>query len=186
MIITAGYIALFIGTLFEGEMVLVSAGAAARQGYLNLISVIITAWVGGIAGDHLFYVLGKCGGKRILAVRPRMDSRVQELLGMIERKQAPLILGLRFMYGFRMIVPFALGTAGVRMGLFFFLDACSGFLWSCIFSLVGYGFGMALTDVFDDPFGKIAGAVVASALVVFVLVRFMKAMAADKNEIVSS
>lgn len=187
MIITAGYIALFIGAVFEGEMVLISAGVAVQQGYLSLVPVIMTAWLGCITGDHLFYVLGRYGGKRILATRPRISNRVQEVFGMIERKRTPLILGLRFVYGFRMIMPFTLGAAGVRMGLFFFLDVCSGFVWSCIFSLVGYSFGMTLPNVFNGSFEKIAaGAVVVSAIVVFVLVRFMKAAAADKNDIIPS
>ena len=48
----AAYLALFAGTVFEGETVLFSAGFAAQQGYLSLPMVVFTAWLGAISGDH--------------------------------------------------------------------------------------------------------------------------------------
>ena len=55
---TYGYVAVTIGTFFEGETILVIAGFAAHQGYMKLPGVIIAAFIGTVFGDQLFFYLG--------------------------------------------------------------------------------------------------------------------------------
>ena len=59
LIDTYGYIAIFIGTLLEGETVLVLGGFAAFRGYLSLPYVILTAFIGSMLGDQFFFYLGR-------------------------------------------------------------------------------------------------------------------------------
>jgi len=54
-----GYVALFAGTLLEGETVLILAGFAAHQGYLQLHWVIGIALLGGFLGDQFYFWLGR-------------------------------------------------------------------------------------------------------------------------------
>ena len=42
-----GYFALFLGTFFEGETILVLAGFLASRGYLDIYLVMLTAASGG-------------------------------------------------------------------------------------------------------------------------------------------
>ncbi|WP_424792969.1 DedA family protein, partial [Pseudomonas aeruginosa] len=62
-----GYFALFLGTFFEGETILVLAGFLAFRGYMQLDTVILTAFLGSYAGDQLWYFLGRRHGRRLLA-----------------------------------------------------------------------------------------------------------------------
>ena len=51
-----GYAAILIGTFLEGETILVLAGLAAHQGYLELTGVIFSAFLGSLCGDQLFFI----------------------------------------------------------------------------------------------------------------------------------
>lgn len=172
-LLSAGYLALFVGTIFEGEIVLVSAGMAVQQGYLSWPLVVLSAWIGSITGDHLFYALGRYKGNNILSSRPSLLLRVQGLFGVIRRHQALVILCIRFMCGLRMVMPFTIGTAGVRLHTFAIFDACSGLIWAGTFAAAGYGFGAALTIFLADPFERVAVTVAVSALVAVILLRIV-------------
>ena len=51
-----GYAIIIIGTILEGETILILAGLAAHQGYLALIWVIFSAFIGSLCGDLLFFI----------------------------------------------------------------------------------------------------------------------------------
>ena len=57
-----GYFALFLGTFFEGETILVLAGFLAFRGYMQLEYVVAVAFMGSYAGDQLWYFLGRRHG----------------------------------------------------------------------------------------------------------------------------
>lgn len=50
-----GLAAVFAGTLFEGETVLLLAGYAAHRGYLDFSAVVAVAIVGAVAGDQFWF-----------------------------------------------------------------------------------------------------------------------------------
>lgn len=70
-----GYIALFIGTMLEGEVVLIIAGYAAFQGYMSLPIVIVLAFLGSLVSDHTFFSIGRKKGRDFLEGRPRLRKK---------------------------------------------------------------------------------------------------------------
>jgi membrane protein DedA with SNARE-associated domain len=58
LIDTYGYWVILVGTLLEGETILILGGFAAYQGYLALPGVILMAFMGGLCGDQLFFSWG--------------------------------------------------------------------------------------------------------------------------------
>ncbi|RYZ52689.1 MAG: DedA family protein, partial [Proteobacteria bacterium] len=59
LILQWGYLALAIGTLLEGETILIAAGAMAHKGLLSLPIVIVVAILGGFTGDVIWYFVGR-------------------------------------------------------------------------------------------------------------------------------
>lgn len=57
-----GYGFIFLGTIFEGELVLLTAGFLAFLGVFNLWLVIIVAFFGASVGDNFWYHVGHIGG----------------------------------------------------------------------------------------------------------------------------
>ena len=54
-----GYALIFLGTLVEGETILMLGGYFAHRGYLDLGPSSLTAFAGAVCGDQLFFYLGR-------------------------------------------------------------------------------------------------------------------------------
>ncbi|MHB8317348.1 MAG: DedA family protein, partial [Acidithiobacillus ferrivorans] len=65
-----GYWILFVGTLLEGEAVVIVAGALAHAGVLDLRMVIFISWLGSTLNDQVLYQLGYRYGERLLNILP--------------------------------------------------------------------------------------------------------------------
>jgi len=143
-----GYLAVLIGTFLEGETVLILAGFAAHRGYLHLPLVICAAFVGSVIGDQLFYFLGRKHSQTVLARRPSWRPRIEKAQKLIACHQVPIILGFRFIYGLRTVIPFTLGAAAVPGRVFVPLNILGALIWAIAVGYAGYLFGQALEGLF--------------------------------------
>ena len=139
-----GYAAILIGTFLEGETILVLAGLAAHQGYLVLTWVIITAFVGSLCGDQLFFYLGRKHSQAVLSRRPGWKQKAEKINKMMNRFQTPMILSFRFLYGLRTVAPFVIGMSPVSAKKFVLLNAAGALVWAVVVGSGGYLFGHAL------------------------------------------
>jgi len=139
-----GYLAVFIGSLLEGETILVLAGFAAHQGYLSLTLTLTIAFVGGTLGDQIFFWLGRAWGQSLLDRLPRSEHRVRRVAELLERHHAPVIIGIRFMYGLRIIGPIVIGACEVPLWRFAVLNMVGAAIWAPLVGGLGYLFGDAL------------------------------------------
>ncbi len=147
---TYGYWAVFIGTFAEGETILILGGFAAKLGYLALPWVILAAFVGGLCGDQLFFYLGRTHSQWLLAKLPLWKERVNKAQRLLERFQTPVILGFRFIYGTRAVVPFVIGMGSVPIRKFIFLNTISALVWAIVVGMGGYIFGNILEIIVGD------------------------------------
>ena len=113
-----GYFALFLGTFFEGETILVLAGFLAFRGYMQLDTVILTAFLGSYAGDQLWYFLGRRHGRRLLARKPRWQKLGDKALDHVRRHPDLWVLSFRFVYGLRTVMPVAIGLSALVITVF--------------------------------------------------------------------
>jgi len=150
LIVEYGYIALFVGTFLEGETILIVAGFLAHKGYLDLVGVIIAAFLGTFSGDQLFFFLGRFKGIRFLEKRPRWESKVDKSFALLKRHQVGVILGFRFLYGIRNVTPFVIGVSGCNPLLFFPLNFLGALAWAIAFASIGYHIGTAAEHLIDD------------------------------------
>ena len=144
LIDTYGYVAILVGTFFEGETILVLGGFAAHRGYLDLPGVILAAFVGTLLGDQLFFVLGRRHSEKILAKRPSWKRRVKKAQDRVRRFRIPFLIGFRFLYGLRSVTPFVVGMSDVPAPLFVFLNALGAMVWAIAVGIGGYLFGNVL------------------------------------------
>jgi len=145
-----GYFFVFLGTFLEGETVLVLAGYFAQHGYLDLGTVMVTAFLGAVCGDQLFFHLGRRHAKGLLARFPKLREKVNVALRRVEDHQVKVCLTMRFLWGLRIALPVALGLTEMNARRFFWLNLVSAAVWSCVFSLVGYGTGSVISRIFED------------------------------------
>ncbi len=140
-----GYLAVAAGAFFEGETILALAGLAAFRGYLDFRLVVLIATAAGFAGDQLYFFLGRRHGTRILARFPQAHARALRMDAMLSRWHAPLIVAVRFMYGFRIAGPLLLGMGRVPAWKFAVFNLLGAAIWAPLV----VGFGLVMGSIVD-------------------------------------
>lgn len=144
-----GYLAVLVGTVFEGETILLMAGYAAHTGRLSLGWVALAGFAGSLLGDQTAFWFGHHYGARVLTRFPRLRPGVERASALLRRFQAPLLLGFRFIYGIRIATPIAAALAKVPLSRFILWNALGAALWAVVVSGAGYLFGHGLSRVFE-------------------------------------
>lgn len=147
---TYGYWAVAIGAFLEGETILALAGLAAYRGYLDFRWVVLIALIAGFLGDQFYFFLGRYKGSAILARFPNWQERAHRFDAMLARWHAPLIICIRFMYGFRIVGPILLGMGRVPAWKFVLYNFIGAAIWAPLIAGLGYLFGSALEVILED------------------------------------
>ena len=145
-----GYWAVAIGAFLEGETVLALAGLAAYRGYLDFYLVCVVAGICGFLGDQLYFFLGRYRGAKMLARFPNAHARAAKFDALLARYHAPLIVAVRFMYGFRILGPGMLGMGRVPAWKFMLFNFIGAAIWAPLVAGIGYVFGNVLQSVLHD------------------------------------
>lgn len=176
-----GYAIVFVWTLLEGETVVALAGFAAYQGYVKLEYIIPVAIVGAMLGDHAFFYFGRYKGRQFLLKRPRISGKVERIHVLLERYHGWIIFGSRFMYGFRAIIPIALGVGRVSGLKFSLLNLLGAIVWSILFAFGGYVFGNAV-EYFLGNMKKVEGFFALGLLAIFCIAQAAMWWGRKRNE----
>lgn len=145
-----GYPALLVGSLMEGETIVIIAGFLAHRGHLDLPWVMVTAFVGAFSADQFFFQVGKRKGKAVLEKKPHWEPRVDRIRRFLVGYQVIAILSYRFVYGMRTITPIVIGASGFSTLRFVVLNFCSTLLWAIVVSTAGYYFGHLFHKLLQD------------------------------------
>lgn len=143
-----GYLAVFFGSILEGESILLVAGLLAYENYLSLPLILLLSLLGSVTGDTFWFVLGRRFGDKLLTRWSWLKKLGDRSTTLVAKKPVLVSFLMRFMYGFRNIVPFSLGRTNLRFQTFLFFNFLGALAWVTVFSLVGYLFGGILTLVF--------------------------------------
>ncbi|KTT30319.1 DedA family protein [Pseudomonas rhizoryzae] len=145
-----GYFALFLGTFFEGETILVLAGFLAFRDYMNIQTVILVAFCGSYAGDQLWYFLGRRHGRKLLARKPKWEAAGEKALAHIRRHPDLWVLSFRFVYGLRTVMPVAIGLSGYPPARYLILNGIGAIVWATVLGYAAYHFGAVLEGVLGN------------------------------------
>ena len=128
-----------------GEPVLVAAGILAARGRLDLLEVLVAAWLGAMVGGVGGWAFGRRAG-HALAVAP----------GPLHRQRvAALSRGERFFARFGLVAVYfapswVAGTTGMRARRFIPANAASALLWVALLGIGAYAAGPSIVEVVSD------------------------------------
>jgi len=146
---------LVVGFFLPGDALLLPAGALCAAGghqapRLELWQVLVCAGVGAVAGAQAGFLLGRHGGRALLA--RTSNRRLREGTARAERMLArygygkALVIG-RFVPLLRTVLHPAAGALGVPTRTFTLWQAVGGLLWSQSLVLAGYALGSSVPHV---------------------------------------
>lgn len=145
-----GYIVITIGAFFEGETILVVGGYLAHDGTLELPWVILSAFVGTIFGDQLYFYIGRHKGMPWIEEHPKWQARTKKIFKYLHKNQTLFILSFRFIYGIRSVAPFVIGASGVSRLKYTLLNLVSAVIWAISVGYLGYAVGQIAMHYLQD------------------------------------
>lgn len=145
-----GYWALFLGTILEGETIMILAGFAASQGHLALSWVWLVGFLGAVTGDQTYFHLGRWKGRKYLESHPSWEPHARRVRGLMDRYGMWILIGFRFLYGLRTSAPVLFGALGVRLPRFVLGNIVGGMVWAVTMGAGGFLFGKALLLILHD------------------------------------
>lgn len=145
------YLAIFLivlaeqlGLPFPSMPILVGAGALAGSGRINLLAVNLVVMVAALAGDLVWYELGRRRGSRVLRFLCRIslepDSCVRNTQDSFHRRGVWTLIIAKFVPGLNTLAPPLAGVIKMPPGRFLLLDGIGILIWSVGFVGLGYLF----------------------------------------------
>jgi membrane protein DedA with SNARE-associated domain len=169
-----GYPAVFLTILVEGvgipapgQTILIAATLSAAHGHLSIVWVMILACLGAGLGNSLGYLLGRWGGRALLARFKVRGDHLARLEGLFRRYGGGLVLVARFLDGLRQLNGLVAGMLAMPWGEFTGFNLLGAALWTGVWGLGTYWLDKDIRLV-HGVFAKIGPFAVALTLVGFV------------------
>lgn len=144
-----GLLAVFIGAIVEGDVVMIMAGVAAHLRLFDLPDAIVTGWAGGMVADFLAYVVGRSWSTAIR--RTAMYARARRTIERLARSfGAKEIIVARFAYGTRLPSMLFWGLQRLPFSRFAAFDVVGCGLWSAAFATLGFVLSNQAAAVLGD------------------------------------
>jgi len=146
-ITTYGYAAVFLGCLIEGEALVIIASFLAFLGELSLPVVLLSAFFGTLLSDVGWFLLGRYSGTKFLERWTWLHTLSKGSVALVGRRPRLTAFLVRFIYGFRVIVPYSLGKTSIETSTYILYNALGVLLWVSIFGGIGYFFAEAVETI---------------------------------------
>ncbi len=140
-----GYPAVFLAILVEGvgipapgQTILIAAALDAAHGHLSIVWVMILAFLGAGLGNSLGYLLGRWGGRALLARFKVRGDHLARLEGHFRRYGGGVVLVARFLDGLRQLNGLVAGMLAMPWREFTGVNLLGAVLWVGVWGLGTY------------------------------------------------
>jgi membrane protein DedA with SNARE-associated domain/rhodanese-related sulfurtransferase len=143
-----------IGLPLPAVPILLAAGALAGAGKINLTGAIVLSVIACLAGDLIWYELGRRRGRRALNLLCRIslepDSCVRRTENFFTRHGVGSLVLAKFIPGLSTLAPALAGLFRISMQRFLLYNGLGAVLWTLAFIIPGY--------LLSDQIERLAGA----------------------------
>ncbi len=194
-----GYAVLFVWVLAEqlglpipASPLLMAAGALVGQGKLSWTPSLISALIGIVVADNLWFQFGKTHGSKVLKLLCRIslepDSCVRRTENVFQKYGTGTLLVAKFIPGLNIAAAPVMGISGLKLRRFLIYDTLGGLLWAGAFLGLGYVFSSQLEAAARSAarFGGWLLLALVGALAAFIVLKwrerrqFLKSLVADR------
>ena len=161
-----GYLAVFLGSIVEGESVLITASAFAAFGYLSIYKIFLVAFCTTVFVDQVLFWIGyEVGIDWATRKWPKVEKAKTRVFELLTKMDIFFIFAFRFIYGIRAVSPLIIGSAKIRPSRFIFFNILSGLCWAFIGCFLGY----TIADVVaDGKFDTMPAVIAITAIIAIV------------------
>lgn len=141
---TWGYLIVFLGSIIEGESIIIPACIFSYNGHLDITKIMMIAFTGTLIADQSLYYVGRYYGRSIINRFPRFQKPSQRAFKLLHQWDYKFILSFRFIYGIRMISPIVVGAAHYPPGRYAVLNFIAAIVWTIGSCSLGYFLGSVI------------------------------------------
>lgn len=145
-----GYVIVFVGTILEGDAMLLAAAFLAHRGYFQLPLVILVATISTTAFNQVLYTLARRYGSERLKKRVAKDRRLAKVTDWVRQRGTLLLFASRFLWGLKTAIPTACGATGMRPWRFFGVNIAGAIIWGIPVGLAGYAGAHSISVIFRN------------------------------------
>jgi membrane-associated protein len=159
---------LLIGFFLPGDSLLFTAGILAGQGKLDIVMVVVGAFVFAVIGDQVGYTIGKRLGPRLFS---KPDSKifqqeyVERTKAFFEKHGPRTIIIARFVPIVRTFAPTLAGVGEMPRGTFLKYNIVGALLWAVGITLLGYALGDVIGDDIDTYLLPVIAVIIVVSLI---------------------
>jgi len=137
-----GYIALSIGTFFEGETAIMVASSLVHSGFFFGPYTLFFGFFGSFLSDWLYFLIGRFNGKYFLARHEGLRKKFEPAHNFFNSHRLQVLFSYRFLYGFRILLPLLIGMSDITMWHFLGYSILAGLIWASTVTTVGFLAGL--------------------------------------------
>ncbi len=145
LFLKCGYLASFLGTLIEGEILLLTSVISAKMGYFNFFGGLLAAFFGAFVRDTIQFLIVKKQGKKLLKKKPKLQAKLDSASEWFNKNPFFYLTIYRLMYGFGSVIIMLAGLKDdISYSKFALYSTISISIWITIFGGLGYFFADAM------------------------------------------
>lgn len=142
-----GYLLIFVGMIFEGDLFLFAAAFLAQQGFFDLGAIALVVFGGVILGDIFWYWVGLQVGRTSARIQHWIERLVRRFDGHLTDRQFRTILISKFTYGFHHALLVRIGMMRLDLSNFIRNDILATIVWVAVVGGAGYFSGFSYTVI---------------------------------------
>ncbi len=135
---TCGYLASFLGTFIEGEILLLTSVLSSKLGYFNYFGGLTAAFMGAFLKDSIKFMLVKKYGSKLLKHKPKLQAKLDSTSMWFEKRPFFYMTFYRLMYGFGTPILMLSGLKAIPYARFAFHSAIAVLIWIALIGGFGY------------------------------------------------
>lgn len=173
LVLNFGYLIVFVGALFEGELIITVSCVYAAQGMMNINAIFIITFVCSIITDQVCFILGRKFRKPITEkyCSERIRALIDKALVFAINNITMYTLVFRFIPGIRTVSPFIIGMTEVNRWYFTVLNIIAAFSWSSVICTIGYRLGK--THSITTILMFLIGFIILTLLLKYIVMKFL-------------
>jgi len=143
-----GYIIVFLGTIFAGELVILAAVFLASLGILNIYLVILFGLAGIVVSDNLWYWVGTRLNNRFEGLKQyfyttKYQQKINSFKNKFDNNYSKFLVMSKFVYGLRVLTILTSGYQKIPYKKFVLFNLIGTLSWMIIIVFLGYVMGVS-------------------------------------------
>lgn len=166
-----GLLASYLGTLIEGEVLLLTSVISAKLGLFNYYWGLVAAFFGAYTKDWIKFLIVKKQGTKLLEKKPSLKTKIDKASVWYDKRPYFFLTFYRLFYGLSTVILLMSGLKQISYFRFGLHSAISIALWVGVIGGLGYFCAEAMMDnmnmIAEQKWKIIIGLIVVGLVVWF-------------------